>query len=125
LVPTPEENLTILFAGSSAPNPAELLATGRLEQIVEELKEWFDRIVIDTPPMNAVSDTLTMISAAQYVCLVVRPAKTRKGAIKRAIHLIHKAKGSLAGFILNRAKFSTGSGYYYYYYGNKYADKSA
>jgi Mrp family chromosome partitioning ATPase len=77
--------------------------------------------VIDTPPINAVSDTLTMIPAAQYVCLVVRPAKTRKAAIRRAVHLIHKAKGALAGFVLNRAKFKVGSGYYYYYYGDKYA----
>jgi polysaccharide biosynthesis transport protein len=121
LVPTPYENLTILYAGSRAPNPAELLAEERLREIIEELKEWFERIVIDTPPINAVSDTLTMIPSAQYVCLVVRPAKTRKAAIRRAVHLIHKAKGPLAGFVLNRAKFKVGSGYYYYYYGEKYA----
>ena len=121
LVQSPYENLNVIFAGSRAPNPAELLSEERLRDIVEELKEWFERIVIDTPPINAVSDTLTMIGAAQYVCLVVRPAKTRKGAVRRAIHLIHKAKGILAGFVLNRAKFKVGSGYYYYYYGDKYA----
>ena len=121
LVQTPYENLNVLYAGSRAPNPAELVAEQRLREIVEELKEWFERIVIDTPPINAVSDTLTMIPAAQYVCLVVRPAKTRKEAIRRAITLIHKAKGTLAGFVLNRAKFKVGSGYYYYYYGDKYA----
>lgn len=121
LVQTPYENLSIIYAGSRAPNPAELLAEQRLREIIEELKEWFERIVIDTPPINAVSDTLTMIPAAQYVCLVVRPAKTRKAAIRRAVHLIHKAKGSLAGFVLNRARFKVGSGYYYYYYGEKYA----
>ncbi len=76
LVQTPYENLNILYAGSRAPNPAELLAEHRLREIVDELKEWFERIIIDTPPINAVSDTLTMIPAAQYVCLVVRPAKT-------------------------------------------------
>jgi succinoglycan biosynthesis transport protein ExoP len=121
LVETPYENLNILYAGSRAPNPAELLAEHRLREIVDELKEWFERIIIDTPPINAVSDTLTMIPAAQYVCLVVRPAKTHKAAIRRAIHMIHKAKGALAGFVLNRAKFKVGSGYYYYYYGEKYA----
>jgi len=124
LVEAPQENLSILFAGSTAPNPAELLAGGKLAELVEELKLRFDRIVIDTAPINAVSDTLTMISVAQYVCLIVRPAKTRKAAISRAVHLISKAKGKLAGFVLNRAKFRVGSGYYYYYYGNKYADKA-
>jgi len=121
LVETPYENLNILYAGSRAPNPAELLAEHRLREIVDELKEWFERIIIDTPPINAVSDTLTMIPAAQYICLVVRPAKTHKAAIRRAIHMIHKSKGALAGFVLNRAKFRVGSGYYYYYYGDKYA----
>ena len=124
LIQTPQENLMLLFAGRKAPSPAELLAGKALNKVVEALKQDFDRIVIDTAPINAVSDTITMISAAQYVCLVVRPAKTRKRAIARAIHLIEKAKGALAGFVLNRAKFSVGSGYYYYYYGYKYSEKS-
>jgi len=123
-VQTPVENLSVIFAGGPAPNPAELLAGGRLDKVVAELKQHFDRIVIDTAPINAVSDTLTMISAAQYVCLIVRPAKTRKAAIARAIHMVEKAKGVLAGFVLNRAKFRVGSGYYYYYYGNKYGYKA-
>src|SRR5258708_478281 len=124
LIPSPQENMMILFAGRKAPSPAELLAGRALDRAVETLRQDFDRIVIDTAPINAVSDTITMISAAQYVCLVVRPARTRKRAIARAIHLIEKAKGALAGFVLNRAKFSVGSGYYYYYYGNKYSEKS-
>jgi polysaccharide biosynthesis transport protein len=123
-VPTQYENLSVIFAGRSAPHPAELLAGNSLIDVISELKLHFDRIVIDTAPINAVSDTLTMISAVQYVCLIVRPAKTRKSAINRAIHLIAKAKGNLAGFVLNRAKFTVGSGYYYYYYGKKYADKA-
>jgi polysaccharide biosynthesis transport protein len=120
-VQSPEENLSIIFAGRRAPNPAELLAHGAFEKVVEELKKDFDRIVVDTAPINSVSDTLMMISAVQYVCLIIRPAKTRRRAITRAIGLIEKAKGVLAGFVINRAKFNIGSGYYYYYYGDKYA----
>jgi capsular exopolysaccharide synthesis family protein len=121
LVQSPEENLNIMFAGSRAPNPAELLAHGAFDKVVEELKKDFDRIIIDTAPINSVSDTLMMISAAQYVCLILRPGKTRRRAITRAIGLIEKASGVLAGFVINRAKFSVGSGYYYYYYGDRYA----
>ena len=124
LVQSPEENLRVLFAGSRAPNPAELLAHGAFDRLVEELKKHFDRIVIDTAPINAVSDTLMMISAVQYVCLIVRPAKTRRRAVARAINLIEKAKGVMAGFVINRAQFSVGSSYYYYYYGDKYASKA-
>jgi polysaccharide biosynthesis transport protein len=123
LVRPPQENLTVVFAGTRAPNPAELLGEKPLRAIVDQLKDWFERIVIDTPPINAVSDTFTMIPAAQYVVLIVRPGKTRKAAIRRAVQLIHKANGVLAGFVLNRAKFNTGTGYYYYYYyGGKYAE---
>jgi polysaccharide biosynthesis transport protein len=121
LVQSPEENLNIIFAGSRAPNPAELLAHGAFDRVVEELKKDFDRIIVDTAPINSVSDTLMMISAVQYVCLIVRPAKTRRRAVARAIGLIGKANGVLAGFVINRAKFNVGSGYYYYYYGDKYA----
>jgi succinoglycan biosynthesis transport protein ExoP len=121
LVQSPEENLSVIFAGRRAPNPAELLAHRAFDRVVEGLKKDFDRIVVDTAPINSVSDTLMMISAAQYICLIIRPSKTRRRAISRAIGLIEKAKGVLAGFVINRAKFSVGSGYYYYYYGDKYA----
>jgi succinoglycan biosynthesis transport protein ExoP len=122
-VPAPEENLTLLFAGRAAPSPAELLSGRAFDKIIARLLNIFDRIVIDTAPINAVSETLTMISAAQYVVLVVRPAHTSKRAVARACHLIGKAKGVMAGFVLNRANFKIGSGYYYYYYGKKYSYK--
>jgi polysaccharide biosynthesis transport protein len=119
-----EENLSLLFAGRAAPSPAELLSGKAFDRLIQKLLTEFDRIVIDTAPINAISDTLTMISAAQYVVLVVRPAKTSKRAIARACHLIEKAKGVAAGFVLNRANFKVGSGYYYYYYGDKYSYKT-
>jgi Mrp family chromosome partitioning ATPase len=124
VVETQKENLSVLFAGGRAPNPAELLSGGLLSDTIAELKQHFDRVVIDSAPVNAVSDTITMIPAAQYICLIVRPAKTGKAAVRRAIRLIGKAKGVFAGFVLNRAKFRVGSGYYYYYYGDKYAKAS-
>ena len=123
LVPAPEENLTLLFAGRAAPSPAELLSGRAFDKLIGRLISSFDRIVIDTAPVNAVSETLTMMSAAQYVVLILRPAHTSKRAVARACHLIGKAKGVLAGFVLNRANFKVGSGYYYHYYGNKYSYK--
>jgi capsular exopolysaccharide synthesis family protein len=124
VVQAPEEHLSLMFAGRAAPSPAELLSGNAFNRVIQKLLVDFDRIVIDTAPINAVSDTLTMISAAQYVVLVIRPAKTTKRAIARACHLIGKAKGVMAGFVLNRANFKVGSGYYYYYYGNKYSYKT-
>ena len=123
--PTPVENLSVLFAGRRSPNPAELLASKSFPRLIEALLERFDRVICDSAPINAVSDTLTLISAVQHVCLVVRPEKTPKKAIARACHLVDKAGGKLAGFLLNRVKFKFGSaGYYYYYYGEKYYGKN-
>jgi polysaccharide biosynthesis transport protein len=122
--PGPAENLSFLFAGRRSPNPAELLASKSFPLLIEALLERFDRVICDSAPINAVSDTLTLISAVQHVCLVVRPEKTPKRAIARACHLVDKAGGKLAGFLLNRVKFKYGSGrHYYYYYGDEYYGK--
>ena len=123
--PSPIENLSFLFAGRRSPNPAELLASKSFSLLIEALLERFDRVICDSAPINAVSDTLTLITAVQHVCLVVRPEKTPKKAIARACHLVDKAGGKLAGFLLNRVKFKYVSGrYYYYYYGDKYYGKN-
>jgi capsular exopolysaccharide synthesis family protein len=119
---SPVENLSFLFAGRRSPNPSELLANKSFPLLIEALLERFDRVICDTAPINAVSDTLPLIAAVQHVCLVIRPEKTPKRAIARACHLVDKAGGKLAGFLLNRVKFKFGTAgyYYYYYYGRKY-----
>ena len=92
---SPLENLSFIFAGRSARNPAELLASSSLNTLIFCLKESFDRVIFDSPPINAVSDTLTLIRAVQYVCLVVRPGKTPKKAIARACAMVEKAGGKM------------------------------
>jgi len=117
---SPLENLSFIFAGSSARNPAELLASGRFAKLVEHLRETFDRVIFDSPPINAVSDTLSLVRVVQYVCLIVRPGKTPKKAIARACALVEKAGGKMAGLFLNRVNFNIGAADSYYYYGQKY-----
>jgi succinoglycan biosynthesis transport protein ExoP len=121
----PVENLSFIFAGQSARNPAELLSGKSFNRLILSLLERFDRVICDCPPINAVSDTLTIIGAVQYVCLVVRPGKTPKRAIARARDLIEKAGGKIAGLFLNRVNFKVGAGYCYYYYGEKYVAQKA
>jgi succinoglycan biosynthesis transport protein ExoP len=122
---SPVENLSFIFAGQSARNPAELLSGKSFNRLIQSLLERFDRVVCDCPPINAVSDTLTLIGAVQYVCLVVRPGKTPKRAIARARDLIEKAGGKIAGLFLNRVNFKVGAGHSYYYYGEKYVAQKA
>ena len=74
----PHDNLILLPAGRRAPDPAKLLGNKQFEKIVESLLREFDRVVIDSPPVNAVSDALLVAASAHATCLVVRAGKTPK-----------------------------------------------
>jgi capsular exopolysaccharide synthesis family protein len=119
------ENLSFIPAGHRAPNPAELLGGVGFANLIKELSASYDRIVIDSAPINAVSDTLRIASVADFVCLIVRAGKTDKKAIMRAVRLLRNAGARIAGFVLNQTTFGRTGGYYYYYYGDKYSKESA
>jgi polysaccharide biosynthesis transport protein len=118
---TQHDNLIVLPAGHRAPDPAKLLGNKQFEDIIESLLREFDRVVIDSPPVNAVSDALLVAASAHATCLVVRAGKTPKRAIRRAINQLQIAHANLAGFVFNRLPIQGRSaGYYYYYYGERY-----
>jgi Mrp family chromosome partitioning ATPase len=96
--------------------------------IIDEALQYFDRVIIDTAPIHAVSDTLLIMDRVQTVCLVTRAGKTPKRAVLRALQLLRKAEAPLAGLVLNRLRHRVGSAYYYdpyynYAYQGKYAGK--
>lgn len=112
--------LSILAGGRRAPNPAELLSGASFGELVAEAARLFDRVVIDSAPIIAVSDTLLMIPHIQTVTLVVRAAKTPRNAVHRAMNLLAVAGARPAGMILNRLPHRRGAGYYYYYASHGY-----
>jgi polysaccharide biosynthesis transport protein len=112
--------LFVLAGGRRAPNPAEILAGPLFGQLIIEAAKLFDRVVIDSAPILAVSDTLLMTPHAQTVCIVVRAAKTPRPAVRRAISLLAKSGIRPAGLVLNRLRRSRGVGYYYYYASHDY-----
>ena len=112
--------LFVLAGGRRAPNPAEILAGPFFGQLIAEAANLFDRVVIDSAPILAVSDTLLMTSHAQTVCMVVRAGKTPREAVRRAISLLRKSGVRPAGLVLNRLRRSGGVGYYYYYASHGY-----
>ena len=118
------DNLSVLTAGGRAPNPAELLGGGGFPLLLAELSKTYDRIVIDSAPVNAVSDTVRIAAAADYVCLIIQSERTPKRAVLRALRLLANAQGRMAGFVLNRTTLGSMGGYYYYYYGDKYSKDS-
>src|SRR5437667_1672595 len=112
--------LFVLAGGRRAPNPAEILAGPFFGQLIAKAASLFDRVVIDSAPILAVSDTLLMMPHVQTVCIVVRAAKTPRPAVRRAIILLAKSGIRPAGLLLNRLRRSRGVGYYYYYASHGY-----
>jgi Mrp family chromosome partitioning ATPase len=112
--------LSVLAGGRRSPNPAEILAGPFFGRLIAEGGTLFDRIVIDSAPILAVSDTLLMTPYVQTLCIVVRAATTPRQAVRRAISLLAKSGIRPAGLVLNRLRRSRGVGYYYHYSSHGY-----
>jgi succinoglycan biosynthesis transport protein ExoP len=112
--------LSVLTGGRRAPNPAELLSGPSFGKLIAEATRLFDRVVIDSAPVLAVSDTLLMTPLIQTVCVVVWAGHTPRNAVQRALGMLTGAGGRLAGVILNRLPRRRGAGYYYYYASSGY-----
>lgn len=113
--PTRQPKLYVLPAGLRPRQPAELLANGKFNELLREAATQYDRVVIDTAPINAVSDTLLLVSSVQAVILVVRAAKTPRKAVARARLKLVEAGAPLAGLVLNQLPTTGGRDYYYHY----------
>jgi len=112
--------LSVLAGGRKSPNPAEILAGKFFGRLIAEAATLYDRVVIDSAPILAVSDTLLMTPHVQTLCIVVRAAKTPHQAVSRAISLLAKSGIRPAGLVLNRLRRSGGVGYYYHYSSHGY-----
>jgi capsular exopolysaccharide synthesis family protein len=114
------EGLDILTAGHRAPNPAELLAGNAFGDLVRDARLKYDRLVIDTAPVNAVSDSLLLLKHVQSVCLVIHAGKTPRKAVMRAVQRLTESGLRPAGFVLNRLPPHGGANYYYHYSAGEY-----
>jgi capsular exopolysaccharide synthesis family protein len=95
------ENLDILLPGVKCPSPAEFLSGDGLKDVIQECLLKYDRIVLDTAPINVVSDTLLIAPHVQSVCLVVRLGQTPRNAVQRALNLLEMTQVKPAGVVLN------------------------
>jgi polysaccharide biosynthesis transport protein len=126
LVTTPIPTLSVLLTSTPAESPAELLSNVRLHQLLDEAALIFDRIVIDSAPLNAVSDTMLIMQKADAIMLVVRAAQTPAGESKAALQKIANAGMKPLGLILNYLAPHTLKSYAYgYSYGQKPKEKNA
>lgn len=117
-------NLFVLPCGPLPPNPAEILMTHRFEAVLAELAKRFDRIILDSPPMNVVTDAVVLSKQADGVILVAHADKTLREELKRSARQIKAVNGKIFGVIVNAIEPDERSGYYYSYYGYSYSEKS-
>jgi capsular exopolysaccharide synthesis family protein len=110
-------NLFVLPCGPLPPNPAELLMGHRFEKILAELNGRFDRVILDSPPLQPVTDAVLLSKLTDGVILVVQAGKTLREDIRRSANKIRGVGGAIFGVIVNAIESSDRDGYYYSYYG--------
>lgn len=108
------ENLSLLTAGKIPPNPAELLASARMDQLLEFVKERYDCVLIDTPPVNLVTDSTAFASKATGYIIVVKLETTNIQDVRAAVNSLKHIGAPIVGFIMNDANAS-GKRYSSYY----------
>lgn len=108
-------NLDLLTSGPIPPNPSELIGSEKSLEVFDYLRSEYDFIIIDTPPVNTVTDAQLFSEIAKYVVYVVDVQKNDRNAVKKGKELIEKAGAKILGVVLNKAPEDISSSYYYYY----------
>ena len=114
--PTRVENLRVLTSGPNPPNPAELLGSRSMSELLAHLQSESDILVVDCPPVLVVADASIMSRVIDGALLIVDSGQTRRDSAMRAKEALEQAGAHLLGVVLNRVS----RGHSYYYYNNKY-----
>lgn len=109
------KHLHIITSGKIPPNPAEMLASKSMERLLEQLSSEYDYILMDTPPLNAVTDAQVLSTKVDGTLIVIRSEKTKKESILIAKNLLQKVNANILGIVFNDVANSANK--YYYYYG--------
>lgn len=109
------ESLYLLTAGTKSPNPSGLLASKRMGKFIEELRQKYQYIIIDTPPVIAVTDAQIVSTYADGCILVVASSQADKDAAVKAKQLLEKVNANILGTVLNKVTVNE-KGYYGYYH---------
>lgn len=128
--PSIVERVDVLPSGPIPPNPSELLGHPRMREILRRLREVYDHIIIDTPPIGAVTDAAVLATIADGVILVVHAGKTRRQIVQRGLEQLRYINARIVGVILNnlrvgRIRYYPGYYHYYYYYSSHYGAEEA
>ncbi len=111
---TDVENLSILTAGKIPPNPAELLSSARMDKLLDFVKDHYDCVFVDTPPINLVTDSTVFAQKATGYVLIVKTDTTNTNDVKNAVNSLQQIDGNILGFVINDVN-SDKKRYYSYY----------
>jgi capsular exopolysaccharide synthesis family protein len=106
-------NLWLLPSGPLPPNPADLLGSARMDEVISTLGEGADMLLFDTPPVIAVTDTALLATRLDGVLLVVRAGSTRRDHAQRAKELLERVNIRVVGAVITNAEVDTRLGGYY------------
>lgn len=123
---TDVENLSVITAGKIPPNPAELLASPRMTNLLKFVREHYDCVFIDTPPVNIVTDATVFAENTTGYIIIVKNDYTKTPELKYAVKTLENIGGDVLGFVMNDANiekkkyfgyYKNSNRYYSYYYG--------
>ncbi len=122
---TSEENLDIMTAGRMIHNPSEVINGVDIHRIMDEMKFYYDLILVDSPPLVPVMDPLILLDEVDGAIMVVKAGGTQKSVVTRASELLAGNKGKFIGVVVNNLDRALPHYYDYNYYGYQYKPKSA
>lgn len=115
------EYLDVLTSGKVPPNPAEMLGSRSMSNLLEKLKGEYDIIILDSAPLQAVTDAQILSTKADGTIIVVRAEKTKRDSVIQAKELLQKVDANILGIVLNGVENIRKK--YYYYYGTEENDR--
>ena len=118
---TAVDNLWVMTAGITPPNPSELLASDRMKALIDNVHSGpFDWVLIDTPPILAVTDAVIIAPSVSGVVFIIGSEMTQRRLAERAVETLMTSRPRLLGVVLNRVDIVRNKYYYSRYYGYKY-----
>ena len=110
------DNLKFIASGPLPPNPAELLDSSAMSNLISSLREQADIVLFDSPPAIMLTDAIVLASRIEQTILVAEAGQVTRRAFNETVRLIGHARGSILGAVLNKLRATTSDYYYYYYY---------
>jgi len=113
------ENLDVITSGPIPPNPSELLSSKKMSGFMKKIREYYDIIIIDSPPVLAVTDSQILSRLTDGTILVTNVEDNNRDTVLHAKDLLEKADANIIGVVLNNKKMDNKKDSYYYYYGSE------